>query len=568
MGGDLWKRRGALEGTSSFDEFIAEFGTLLGRFLSARGFTEVESAKDFLNPRLSQLPSPFTLKDLKESADVVASIVANNKPLLVYGDYDVDGMSGLTLAADFLRKIGFTNFECYQPHRFDEGYGVHAFALERIHQTFPFECVLTVDSGITSVEAAKWAKENKVAFVITDHHLPGPELPDTPFIVNPNQEGCTSGLGILCGTAVLFFLLAGVKNILKKDIKLDEFLDLVALATVADQMQLVGANRSFVREGLKRWPGKVRPGLQMLAANGNKNFEARDIAFSVAPRLNAASRMGQVEKALALLRSETLEEAHLAMQEVEKLNDTRVISQATVHKEAQLQAILQVEAGRGLLVVHGEKWAEGVLGIVAAKLCEEHFLPSIVLSKTEKGTLRGSMRSFAGFHCLSFLEGARDILVKFGGHAEAAGLEIEFAKLSAFEAYIHNVDFSENPTERITEYDADLLRMPTVEEVEKLSQGGPWGKGNPNPVFCISRLELADRKVLKERHVKWQFGSGCAIGFGFEDLSKKLETSGHQEIDALVVPEIHEYREKRSVQLRITQIRPSSKDLSDKFLSK
>jgi single-stranded-DNA-specific exonuclease len=554
-----WKLREGLQNAELSQIYENEFGPLLGKLLSARGMQNLEQVKNFLNPKLSVLPSPFTLKNLEASAELLADYISQDKKILIYGDYDVDGMSGLTLASDFLSKISFHNYRCYQPHRFDEGYGVHVSALERIYKDFPFDLVLTVDSGITAVEPAEWLKNHNIPFIITDHHLPGPKLPDTPYIVNPNQGDCSSELGMLCGTAVMFFLWAGVKAKLKKEIKLDEFLDLVALATIADQMELTAVNRALVREGLKRWPEKGRPGLRLLTASITKDLDARDIAFSVAPRLNAASRMGQVEKALKLLQAPSLEEAHLALTEVEALNSERVASQALVLKEAQEQAWQQVQSDQKLLLVYGEGWVEGVLGIVAARLVDEFYLPAIVLSKTHQGTFRGSMRCPVGFHCLSFLEGARSILIKFGGHAEAAGLEIESTKLSHLEAYIRTMDFSSSSAlGRTIDFDGYIENLPTIEDVQRLSLGGPWGRSNPQPLFCVSRLKLENRTVMKERHIKWKFGtSGCVIGFGFEELCQKFLTIGHSEVDALVIPELQEWREKISVQLRISKVRAS-----------
>ncbi|MEZ4815006.1 MAG: single-stranded-DNA-specific exonuclease RecJ [Bdellovibrionota bacterium] len=555
VGGERWTLRNYAH-LPIHDVFIKEYGSLLGSYFSSRSFESLEQAQSFLNPRLSSLPSPSVLKNLTESAKLLASHIRENKKILVYGDYDVDGMSGLSLAADFFDRIGYSHYELFIPHRFDEGYGVHVSSLKRIRESFEYDLVLTVDSGIGAIEPAKYLKSINVAFVITDHHLPANELPCTPYIVNPNQGTCESGLGHLCGTAVMFFMLAGLKSELGVDIKFDVFLDLVSLATVADQMELRDINRALVKEGLRRWPSQVRPAFQYMATL-MKSYEARDLAFSVAPKLNAASRMGQAMKALAFLRSQTIEEAQAQYTEVEALNTSRVESQAIVMKEATEQASVQIEEGRSLLLIQGEEWLEGVLGIVAAKLVESFNLPAIVLSKTPHGTLRGSMRCPTGFHCVSFLEGARAILKKFGGHAEAAGMEIETAKISAFEAYIKSVDFSELSLHRVVEFDGEVEVLPTLQEVEALNRSAPWGRGNAQPLFLYSQLPLSARKVLKEKHVKWDLVGGSAIAFGFEELCKKLEELGHRQVDALVVPEISEFRGRKSTQLRVTRIRPS-----------
>ncbi len=555
VGGERWTLRNYAH-SPVHDSFFQEYGTLLGSFLASRSFESMEGVQSFLNTKLSDLPAPQVLKNLPESAALVAQYIRENKKILVYGDYDVDGMSGLSLAADFFNRVGFTQFQLFIPHRFDEGYGVHVSSLKRIRETFEYDLVLTVDSGIGAIDPAKYLKEIGVPFVVTDHHLPANELPDTPYLVNPNQGTCPSGLGHLCGTAVMFFLLAGIKSELGADVKFDSFLDLVSLATVADQMELKGINRSLVKEGLKRWPTRIRPAFQFMATL-MKSYDARDLAFSVAPKLNAASRMGQANKALNFLLSKSIEEAESLYAEVEALNTSRVESQALVLKEATEQAGKQIEEGRSLLLIQGEEWLEGVLGIVAAKLVEEFNLPTIVLSKTPHGTLRGSMRCPVGFHCVSFLEGARDILKKFGGHAEAAGMEIEGNKISAFESYIKSVDFSDLNTQRVVEFDGEIEILPTLQDIEMLNKSAPWGRGNPQPLFLYSQLPLSARKTLKEKHVKWELIGGSAIAFGFEELCKKLEKLGHSKVDALVVPEISEFRGRKSAQLRVMRIRPS-----------
>lgn len=556
VGGEKWTLRNYAH-SPVHDSFFKEYGHLLGSFLASRSFESLEQAHNFLNSKLSDLPSPNILKNLSASAALVASYIRENKKILVYGDYDVDGMSGLSLASDFFNRVGYTNFELFIPHRFDEGYGVHVSSLKRVRESFAFDLVLTVDSGIGALEPARYLKEIGVPFVITDHHLPANELPDTPYIVNPNQGSCSSELGHLCGTAVMFFLLAGVKSELKVDVKFDSFIDLVSLATVADQMELKGINRSLVKEGLKRWPSRVRPAFQYMATL-MKSYEARDLAFSVAPKLNAASRMGQANKALNFLLAKSIEEAQSLYSEVEALNSSRVEAQAIVLKEATEQAAKQIEEGRSLLFIQGEEWLEGVLGIVAAKLVEEFNLPALVISNTPHGTMRGSMRCPAGFHCVSFLEGARDILKKFGGHAEAAGMEIEVNKVSAFESYIKSVDFSDLNTQRVVEFDGEIEVLPTLQDIDLLFRSAPWGRGNPQPLFLYAQLPLTGRKVLKEKHVKWELVGGAAIAFGFEELCKKFETLGHSKVDVLVVPEISEFRGRKSAQLRVMRIRPSN----------
>lgn len=554
VGGERWTLRNYTH-TAAHDVLLEEYGSLLGSYFIARGFESPEQARAFLNSKLSELPAPSTFKNLGVSAALVAQYIKENKKILVYGDYDVDGMSGLSLASDFFTQINYSNYKLYIPHRFDEGYGVHTSSLKRIREEgFDFDLVLTVDSGITALEPALYLKEIGVPFVITDHHLPAQSLPETPYIVNPNQGSCASGMGHICGTAMMFFLLAGIKAELKADVKFDGFLDLVSLATVADQMELKDVNRSLVKEGLRRWPLRVRPAFQYIATQ-MKSYEARDLAFSVAPKLNAASRMGQADKALAFLLSKTIEEAEAQYSEVEALNTSRVEAQALVLKEAIEQAAQQIESGRSLLLIQGDEWVEGVLGIVAAKLVEEFNLPTIVVSKTPHGTFRGSMRCPSGFHCVNFLEGAREILRKFGGHAEAAGLEIEGEKIPAFESYIRSVDFSDMNVQRVVEFDGEIEVLPTLRDIDLLNQSGPWGRGNPQPLFLYSKLPLEGRKVLKEKHVKWELIGGSAIAFGFEELCKKLEELGHSSVDALVVPEISEFRGRKSAQLRVTRIR-------------
>ena len=554
---------------------------MLSTILWARGFETQASAHPFLNPRLDGLKSPFTLHNMQSAGVRLAHAVLNNENIVVYADYDMDGMSGLALLCSFLRTCGATNVSSYQPHRFDEGYGVHPKSIEELADR-GVKVIISVDTGISAFEAATKAKERGVDLIITDHHLQiGDDLPDTPYIINPNQKADLSGLNYLSGVGVAFYLAIALRSLLRQEgwfgdertePDLRKWLDLYVLGTLADHVDLVGDNRVLVRSGLVELQGTQRAGLKTLvqrALFGATRISARDVVFSVTPKLNAASRMGKAEISTELLLCEDATRAEALCDLLFSLNEQRSQIQGKVFDEAFQQAKEQYDADPELpiIVVHGD-WHEGVLGVVAAKLVEKFRKPSIVLTLLkEKEALRGSMRTITPVSCVKALDACRDLLEKYGGHTMAAGLQVKAKSLGDFFDRVRSqtkafLDFVAH--QETIEYDADLDKgCLTVEEIETLQLLAPWGSGNPEPLFKLTNIDMESAEILKGQHLKCQLPGGISmIGFFKADDLERLRAQGTRFFDALVTPEINRFRGQKNVQLKIQYVRPGEPENS------
>ncbi len=565
-----WKLR--REGEFSPENYPSR-GLLTAQAFWARNLNSIHDAESFLRPRLSELLSPFRLKNLEASSERLLKAVQNQENIVIYADYDVDGMSACSLLTLFLKQCGAQNVSHYIPHRFEEGYGVHVAAIEKLAQERSPNLLITVDNGITAIEAIAKANELKIDVILTDHHLPKEKLPETPYLINPNAGGDESGLGYLCGTGVAFYLSLGLlikaresKHFEKLGIEVPkpkEFLDFFALATLADQMQLIGENRNLVKAGLEQLRTTRRPGLQVLLRECvddlSVNLSARSVTFGVVPKLNAASRMGFAEKTLELLMAKDWNEAEVACRNLLDLNNKRVQMQAEVWEEAHFQAKEQDLAQAPVLIVKG-KWHEGVLGIVAAKVVEAFAKPAIVLS--ENGTLlKGSMRTIPGFHCLRLLNAAQQHLLGFGGHEGAAGLQLDLNNFSLFQESVWQEALNFSNTENVvSEILFDGFWVPTHDENDffMLEDFAPYGPANPEPLFCVKNLTIPSTyKVLKEKHLKWQ---DKASGIEFLAFNKSQEIlkhiqEGNAQFDVLVTPEVNRFRGQARLQCRVEHVR-------------
>jgi single-stranded-DNA-specific exonuclease len=568
-----WSRRRSDEAPA---EITGRFGQLRGQVLWQRGLTDPAEVERYLEPRLETLTSPFRIKNLEESARRVAGAILRDEPVVVYSDYDIDGMSGLAILVSFFDSIGFRHVKPYQPSRLEEGYGVHAEAVRNLAQAGA-KVIITVDSGITAFDAVNEAKRHGVDVVITDHHQASPSgLPDTPYIVNPNQKACTSGLTYLSGAAVAFYLAMGVRSVLRqqgyftgarKEPDLRELLDLLVLGTVADSVELRGDNRVLVRAGLKRLAFSRRPGLRLLLARcltREGELTARDVGFSIAPKLNAASRMGKAHLSTELLLTQDIERAQALVEELMQLNEQRSRIQGTVFDAALDQAKNQMrDKDPPVLVVHGDDWHEGVLGVVAAKLVEKLGRPSIVLTKARDELMRGSMRTLPRVHCLKLLDSCKEVLNRYGGHKAAAGLQLGADRVLDFSDRIWNAAtaagsqlFELDPVA----FDGDLPAGLTLREVLDLDSLAPWGMGNPEPLFRLAKLDLSKKSVMKNAHFKCRLSDGLeVVAFNKNDAAEEILASG-SEAEALVVPEINRFRGNQTIQLRLEHLRPRPAD--------
>jgi len=501
---------------------------LLARLFAARG---VDSPED-LSLDLKRLLSPTELKNCISTAALLADIFEKNDPILVVADYDCDGATACAVALRGLRMLGGPDIpvQFLVPNRFTMGYGLTSEVVELAAQQIPKpRYLITVDNGIASVAGVDRARELGMEVIVTDHHLPGDTLPKASAIVNPNQPGCSFPSKALAGVGVMFYLLVALRAELRKrgkftsesQPKIENLLDLVALGTVADVAQLDRNNRILVANGLKRIrAGISQAGMQALFQVANRDprkANTFDLGFAVGPRLNAAGRLADMTLGIRLLLSDTQEEAYELAHELDRINrERRVIEtgmQETALAHLQEDQIAGSIEGRNSICLWHSEWHQGVVGIVASRLKERFNRPAIVFAPADGATgeeLRGSGRSITGFHLRDALDivSKREpgLILKFGGHAMAAGLSIRQADFEKFDALFQAVSkelLNDELLERKHIHDGTLSAADFTPEIGDLLAEEIWGQGFPQPVF-YGEFEVGQQSLMKEKHLRLQ----------------------------------------------------------------
>ena len=478
---------------------------LLAALLIARGFGDAEKAHQFLNPSLEHLHEPTLLKGLESACDRVLKAIDTREKILIWGDYDVDGTTGTTLLRSVIRTLGGES-TYHIPNRFTEGYGLNIPALEKAKGE-GVTLVITVDCGIRSFEPLEWARANGLDVIVTDHHLSDESRGNPPAlaVVNPNQPGCDYPDKNLAGVGVAFKLAHHLLRERGAAEHVNDLLKITAIGTVADIMQLTGENRALVALGLRDLPGTKNLGLKALmeAADCVSEMTSYDIGFRIAPRINAAGRMDVASHVVELFECEDF----AAARKLASLLDTRNRERQKMQQQITDLALLELEScDDDFVVVSGEGWHRGVIGLAASKIAERVNKPTIVLS-VENGIAHGSARSVSSFHLLNALESCGELFEQFGGHAAAAGMKIRSENIEALRrsliAYAQTgltVDHS-TPTLNIDAHvSSATLGLDLVEDLRRLE---PFGAGNPKPVFVTKDLSMADEVfVMKEKHLK------------------------------------------------------------------
>ncbi len=516
------------------------------KLLFSRGFTDSDKLKTLFKPELSQLPNPNTLTDMQKSVERVIRAIDENQKIVIYGDYDVDGTCGSALLSDFFEAIN-VQVQVYQPNRFKEGYGINSNAINELIQDGA-QLIISVDCGITAHEQALLCKSKNVDLIIIDHHKCTEQLPVAYSIVNPQRKDDSSGLKTLCGTSLAFFFVVALRAKLREtqyfskhnisEPNLKSFLDLVAVATVADVMDVRGVNRILLTYGLSVLNESPRAGFQAIIDLAKlKKVTAMHCGFILGPRINAAGRLQHAQSALKLLKCKKTEEAKELAEQLEEINHNRKKIQDSVVEEAINQAQVQIAQFETAylnekaklsgpwpraLVLYNENWHEGVVGIAASKLVEIYKRPVIVLANKEDSDLiKGSVRSFSKIDIISQLQSESVLkhLVNCGGHAHAGGVTLEKTKLETFLVALN--DHLSITTTSI-EYDKSIahdleiafteLNPKLMTEIEMLE---PFGHQFPEPVFKINHLIVQESKVLKEKHLKLKFPYSQVEGMWF-----------------------------------------------------
>jgi single-stranded-DNA-specific exonuclease len=489
----------------------------IARLLAARGITTAAKAQEFLAPSLAHLPSPYLMAGLRSAVERLRAAIERRETIFIYGDYDVDGTTAIVILKAALEICG-GKVQYHVPHRIREGYGMRDEVIEQAAAQ-GIRLIISVDTGIRAFAAAEAAARCGVDLIVTDHHLPQSEsLPKALAVVNPNQHGCEYPCKSLCGAGVAFKIAQALLESSARERLLPSFLKIVAIATIADAVPLIGENRVFAKLGLEGLRDPRNAGLRALLANcqldGSRPLSAGDIAFRVAPRLNAAGRMDLAERVIQLFTEKDEGKAAEMAMRLNELNGDRQVEEQRILDEIvrQIQSTTGWEDAYSM-VVAGENWHRGVIGICATRVVERYHRPALVFS-CEDGEAYGSGRSIEAFHLLDALESCAELFTRFGGHAHAVGCALPIGRLpelrSRLEAYARQ-RLAPGDFVPVLEYDGEIpLNDVNQKFWESLVRLEPFGSGNPTPVFVARGVKLVQPpRILKEKHLKLRVVPGA-----------------------------------------------------------
>lgn len=564
----LWQERPAQP--EAAQEIATELGVmpLTARVLANR-LEAPEQARDFLHARLNSLPDPDLLPDMEVACTRLAEALARQERIAVHGDYDVDGITGTALLVEVLRSFG-AQVEYHIPLRMQDGYGLSSDAIRRATDN---GCTLlvSVDCGVSAHAEAELVADLGLDLIVTDHHQPPDCLPDCLALINPHLSSSRFPFPHLAGVGVAFFLLLALRRRLREDgwfarrpePDLRRGLDLVALGTIADMVPLGGVNRVLVRFGLQLLDSDQRSGVEALKrVSGVDKVTCGVVGFRLAPRLNAAGRLEDAALGVQLLLAEGERSVEDLAAHLESCNRERQQVEADTLEDAVAQ-VEKLSPGFYSLVLADEGWHPGVIGIVASRLVERYYRPTVLISLAG-GTGKGSARSIHGFHLFEALGRSSESLDSFGGHAAAAGLSLSADKIEVFrEAFEATAREALEGRELLPQIAFDghveLADLP-MEAVRELASLAPFGIGNPQPVFVCRGVEVAAAQVVGERHLRFRVlqggDSASCIAFG---MAERLEETGGR-IDLLFRPEINSFRGRESVQFHVVDFLPVARN--------
>lgn len=541
------------------NEITAQFGELLGGVMLSRGITTLDRAREFFG--CSSLSDPLLLKDMESAVDAIRQALDEGKKITVYGDYDCDGVTSTAMMYGYLDAMG-AEVEYYIPDR-SEGYGMNIPALEKILDQGT-ELIITVDNGVSAVEEAEYIRQRGAQLVITDHHQPPQELPVCEACVNPHRQDDNSPFKELCGAGVVLKLLCALEE--DEEFVMEQYAELAAVGTIGDVMPLVGENRYIVRRGIEDIRASQNIGIDRLlrtAGVSPESVDATTVAFSICPRINAAGRIAAADKAVQLLMADSPEQAGLLSEELNLMNENRRAEEARIMEDVsrQLESDPSILRER-VLVVSGEGWHHGVIGIVAARLLEKYGKPVLMIS-VENGEARGSARGIDGFSIYKLLDRCSRVLTKFGGHPKAGGFSLPADRIGDFRKMVYA--FCRECYPKMPEYtvSADMEitgdRL-TEEALNSLSQLEPCGEGNQRPVFLLRNCTVESKRALKDgRYTSFELRSGGvklkALCFGIPFA--KFHPEQGSMVDIIAAAELNEFRGVKSVTLKVQELRPS-----------
>jgi single-stranded-DNA-specific exonuclease len=553
----------------------AHVSPLVAQILLNRGIVEASAARTFLEARLTHLHDPEGLPGAVEAADRIARAVREGRKIVVYGDYDVDGVCGTSVLWSCLKLAGAADADYYIPHRVEEGYGVNAEALRKIATEMGASLVVTVDCGISAVAEARLARDMGLELIVTDHHTPGDQLPDADVVVHPRVGDRAYPCPDLCGAGVAFKLAWQICKAFgdgkKASPHLRDFLvrslGLVALATIADVVPLSGENRVLVRHGLKGIEERPSIGLRALmdvaGCQSRRRLSTGTVAFSLAPRINAAGRLERAMKAVEMLTTDDEVAARAIAADLDRCNAQRQEIEQTMVKEAHEMIRAAGEVGeRGAFVVGREGWHPGVIGIVASRLVDIYHRPAIVVALNETIS-QGSARSVPGFNLYEAIKACSEGLTGFGGHAAAAGLRLPGSRFADFAKRFDDhcrATLTAEQRQRVLAIDAEVpLGMLTLRVVEEIESLEPYGIGNPRPLLVANHVRVVGEPRLvgqRKNHVQLRLGqeklSLKAIAWNMADRCKSVKADSVCSI--AFHPSVNEWNNRREVQLEIRDL--------------
>lgn len=540
-----------------------QIAPIFGQLLMQRGVTNFEEAKAFFRPSLSNLHDPYLMKDMEKAVFRIENAIKNNEKIMIFGDYDVDGTTAVSLVSSYL-KTYYSNITTYIPDRYNEGYGISYQGIDFAKDN-GISLIIALDCGIKSIDHVAYAKQKNIDFIICDHHRPGDFLPNAVAILDPKRDDCEYPYDELCGCGIGFKLIQALGQNRNQNIEvLKEYLDLVATAIAADIVPMTGENRVLAHFGLQVINANPRPGIKALVFQVKKKWlDITDVVFIIAPRINAAGRIKHGNEAVALLSEFDFEQAQQYAKEIENYNAERKDLDKQITIEALAQIIDNQEEKCFSTVVFNPNWHKGVIGIVASRLIETYYRPTLVF--TQSGDkLAASARSVKGFDVYNAIEGCAQYLEQFGGHKYAAGMTLKpenYQKFkNAFEAIVKKT-MPEALRFREIEVDAEIkFEDITPKFVRILKQFEPFGPLNMTPVFCAKKIKdsgfgkpIGKNNEHLKLFLKQNITNGIpAIGF---DLGKKWEkTTDNQTFDTLFCIDENEWNGEISLQLRLKDI--------------
>lgn len=568
--------------SSKNSQVLSENNPLIARIYAARGISRRES----LDRSFASLPSPSLLKGMPEAVDRLYDALIRDEQIIIIGDFDADGATSSALMMLALRNMGFKRLNFLVPNRFDYGYGLTPEIVDLAQQYSP-QLIVTVDNGISSNDGVTHAGKLGVEVIITDHHLPGDCLPNAAAIINPNQPGCSFPSKNLAGVGVAFYLLSGLRAKLRdegwfidkslSEPNLAHWLDLVALGTVADVVPLDQINRIFVYQGLLRIrSGQSRPGIQALLQISGKNPQklmASDLGFAIGPRLNAAGRLDDISVGIQCLLTDDFNEAQETAECLDRLNKDR----KSIEKGMQSEAIIELnklslesQEMPSALCLFERNWHQGVVGLVASRLKEKYHRPVVAFARSDDGYLKGSCRSISGLHIRDALEALAlkdpGLILKFGGHAMAAGLTMEESRLdnfsNAFREHVDTVISSDDLNARIMTDGSLEEEQISMQTASMLREAGPWGQQFPEPSF-LGIFKIKQQRIVGKNHLKLllHLHSNPVCTFDAIHFNADLDcwpSDKHQDVICVYRLEINEFRGQETLQLVIEHMAPES----------